>query len=157
METINGIVYWERGDFTLLIKSLSPEESVKRHDCRYALFRAQTEFNGGNKAEPKHLEIMRKILNYKGTGDILDFAKTWDVGHPEPDFEIVQRLWSIHQEHNQMMNRVTVTIAKSDTAETLAKKEHAIMEKEKRHVKREAKKAKEQKAKTPKKRNKRGS
>ena len=146
MEVINNTTYWERGDFSLLIKNLSPEQHTKRHDCRYALFRVQTELTGGNKAEPEHHKVMRKILKYDGTGNMLDFAKTWDIGHPDPDFEIVQRLWSIHQEHNQMMNRVTVTIAKGDTAETLAKKEHAVMEKEKRHVKREAKKAKDQKS-----------
>jgi hypothetical protein len=145
METINSTTYWERGDFTLLSKSLSPAQYEKRHAMRYGLFRVQTELNGGNKAEPEHHELSRLILTYKDVGHMLDFAKTWDVGHVDPDYEIVQRLWSIHQEHNQMMNRITVTIQKSDTVETLARKEHKAMEKEKRLVKAEAKKAKKDK------------
>lgn len=144
METIKGVVYWERGDFTFLIKGLSPEQAKKRHDARYALFRVQTELEGGNKAEPKYWKIAQKIMKYEGAGSALEFAKQWDIGAVEPDFEIVQRLWTIYQEHNQMMNRVTVTIQKGDTAETLAKKEHAAMEKEKKKKKVEAKKAKEQ-------------
>jgi hypothetical protein len=145
VETINSTTYWERGDFTLLIKSLSPEESKKRHDARYALFRVQTEMEGGNKADPEHHLLMRKVLKYEGAGHIIDFAKTWDIGAVDPDYEIVQRLWTIHQEHNQMMNRITVTIQKGDTAESLAKKEHAVMKKEERRKKKEAKKAEAQK------------
>jgi hypothetical protein len=145
METINNMVYWERGDFKLLQKNLTPEQSIKRHDTRYALFRVQTELNGGNKAEPEHHKISRKILKYEGVGHMLEFAIKWDIGAVAPDFEIVQRLWSIFQEHNQMMNRVAVTIEKGDTAETLAKKEYAVKKKETKRKKAEAKKAKEQK------------
>jgi len=144
METINGEVFWERGDFTLLINRLSPEQSVKRHDCRYALFRVQTELNGGNIAEPEHHKVSRGILKRENVGHMLDFAKTWDIGSVDPDYEIVKRLWSIHQEHNQMMNRVAVAIAKGDTAETLSEKEQASKRKEARYKKAELKKAEEQ-------------
>lgn len=141
METINNVTYWERGDFTLLIKSLSPEQSKRRHETRYAMFRAQTELNGGNKADPEHWETVRHILTYEGTGHTLEFADSWDIGHVDPDFQIVQRLWSIHQEHRQLMNRITVTVEKNDTVETLARKEHEAARKEKRLKKAEAKKA----------------
>ncbi|NOQ18064.1 MAG: hypothetical protein GQ507_02335 [Dehalococcoidales bacterium] len=144
METINGVVYWERGDFTLLIKGLSPEQAKKRHDARYAMFRVQTELEGGNKAEPEHQQFARKILKYEGAGQAVDFAKEWDIGRVDPDFEIVQRLWTIYQEHSQMMNRITVTIQKGDTAETLAKKEHEAMKRESRRQMGEAKKAEKQ-------------
>ena len=145
MEIINKITYWERGDFTLLIKNLTPAQAKKRHDARYAMFRVQTEAEGGNKAEPEHWDMARKILKYEGAGHTLDFAKTWDIASVDPDYEIVQRLWTIYQEHTQMMNRVTVTIQKGDTVETLARKEHDVMQKEARLKKAEAKRAKEQK------------
>ena len=90
METINKVVYWERGDFTLLIKNLTPAQSKKRHDARYAMFRVQTELGGGNKAEPEHWKIARKILKYEGAGDALQFALQWDISYVDPDYEIVQ-------------------------------------------------------------------
>lgn len=144
MQEIKGEQHWERGDFLYLIKRLSKDDAQKRHDIRYALFRIKTEINGGNKAEAIHWEISDMIQTLKDSGDSMLFADDWDVGKVSPEITIVKRVWSVEEEHNQLMKRVTVVIEKHDTPESLAKKEQLVKEKEARRVKRELRRAKKQ-------------
>ena len=146
MQKIKGMVYWERGDFLYLIKHLSKEDARLRHKLRYALFRVQNELADvkNNKADNGHHKIAKKIQALKGAGDIKTFADVWDISHVTPKITIVNRLWSVHEEHNQMVKRVTVTVEKQDTPITLAKKEQTAQVREKRRLKKEINKAKAQ-------------
>ncbi len=144
MQEIKGELHWERGDFLYLIKNLSKDDARKRHEIRYALFRIVTELEGGNKAEDIHWEISDMIQTIKGAGEPASFADVWDVGRVSPEITIVNRLWSVHEEHDQMVKRVTVTLEKHDTPESLARKEQVAQDREARRVKRELNKAEAQ-------------
>jgi len=148
MQKIKSIDHWERGDFDKLKDSLSKDDSQKRHDIRYAMFRCQNERGGGAKAEKKHWEIAKMILAMEGAENVENWADGWDIGAVNPKIQIVKRLWSIYQEHSQLMRRVTVVVEKGDTPETLAQKANDILQSEKK-AKKKVKdlKAKEEEAK----------
>lgn len=137
MQMVNNEPHWERGDFTKLIDSLSKDDSQKRHDIRYALFRIKNQLEGGCDADEKHHEIGRMIQTFEGVGTPVTFANVWDIGSVSPGIEIVKRLWSVEQEHAQLMARVSVTVDKTDTPESLAKKAQAFSKKQARRYKQE--------------------
>lgn len=146
MQKLKGKDFWERGDFSYLIKHLSKEDARLRHKIRYALFRVQNELDAetNNKADKEHWEIAEKIKELGGAGEFKDFAKEWDISQVSPRILVVNRLWGIHEEHDQMMKRLVVNVERGDTPITLAKKEHSAMKKEKRLKKKEQNKAKKQ-------------
>ena len=139
MQMIKNEPHWEKGDFDKLINSLSKEDSVKRHEIRYALFRVKTEEAGGNPAEPEHKSISDYIQTIEGSGIPSQFSDSWDIGAVTPEIEIVNRLWSIYQEHDQLMRRVSVELDKKDNPQTLAIKASALEKKEARRFKKEQK------------------
>ena len=147
MKKIKNEEHWERGDFDALIDSLSKEDSEKRHTIRYALFRVQNEYFGnGNVAEKEHDIIATEICAMEDAGDVKSFAHEWDVGAVSPKIFIVKRMWSIYQEHEQLMKRIAVPVTKNDTPETLAAKAKVVEDKEKKRFKaEEAKKKKRNK------------
>lgn len=128
MQTMNNEIYWERGDFIKLIDSLSKEDSKKRHEIRYALFRVKNQLSGGETAEKFHHVIVDHIKKLNGVGTVKSFAEVWDISKVSPKIVIVKRLWSIYQEHDQLIKKVAVTLEKSDTPEMIAKK-IVVMEK----------------------------
>jgi len=146
MEQIKGKDFWERGDFKYLIKHLSKDDARLRHEIRYALFRVQNELEAEthNKAEKEHWAIAEDILKLKGATSVETFAKDWDISQVSPEITIVNRLWGVHEEHDQMMKRLAVPVESGDTPITLAKKEEAIKRKEARLEKKELNKAKKQ-------------
>jgi len=146
MQQIKGEDFWERGDFDYLIKHLSKDDARLRHEIRYALFRVKNELEheNNNKADEEHWVIANKIGDLKESGSFETFADSWDISHVTPRITIVKRLWGIHQEHDQMMHRLAVTVEPSDTPITLAEKEAAAQRKEERLKKKELGKAKKQ-------------
>ena len=139
MQMIKDEEHWERGDFIKLINSLSKDDAAKRHEIRYALFRIKTEIDDGVKAEKSHHAIGEMIQQFKGAGPPVDFANEWDVGAVSPDICVVKRMWSIYQEHDQLMRRIAVPIERNDTPETLARKVAAMEKREARRFKKEQK------------------
>jgi hypothetical protein len=143
MQTIKDEEHWERGDFLKLINSLSKDDAAKRHEIRYALFRIKTEIDGGVKADKPHHAIGEMVQQFKGAGAPAEFASEWDVGAVSPDIVVVKRMWSIYQEHDQLMRRVAVPIERNDTPETLARKVAAMEKREAKRFKREQKRTAE--------------
>lgn len=144
MQVINGEKHWEKGDFSLLEKEIREAGYYEeRHKLRYAMFRLKTETSGGNPAELSHWEIwdnrIKDILP-DDKFEISNFAEKWDIARVHPQIQIVRRLWSVEQEHAQMMNRISVEVTKADTPETLQIKAKRLEEIEKRRLKREEKK-----------------
>jgi len=150
MEQIKGEDFWERGDFKYLIKHLSKDDARLRHKIRYALFRCQNELEAEthNKADKEHWDIANAILKMKGATSVEAFANDWDISQVSPEITIVNRLWGVHEEHDQMMKRLAVPVEAGDTPITLATKEAAVKKKEERLVKKEQNKAKKQNKKT---------
>lgn len=97
---------WERTDFLALLDGMDAVERKKRHDVRYACFRMQTYSSGGEKAEKKHLSLAKKIEKLDGFGGWGKFARTWDISTALP-IKLVQRKWSIYEEWNQTLRRVS--------------------------------------------------
>lgn len=142
MQMIKNEPHWERGDFQVLINSLSTDDAKKRHDIRYALFRVKNQLDGEAPAEKNHWTIAEGIQEMKASGSLETFADVWDIGKVNPDVLIVKRLWSVEQEHDQLMYRISVPIEKADTPQSLAIKAEALEKREKRRFKKEQKRKK---------------
>ena len=136
---INNRPHWERGDFDKLVNSLSKDDAKKRHDIRYGLFRVKTELSGGNKAEKEHWDIANAMQSVEENCIPSQFSDSWDIGSVSPDIEIVKRVWSIYQEHDQLMRRISVEMTKTDTPETVAIKASTLEKKEAARFKKEQK------------------
>jgi len=100
---------WTNTDFDGLVTSLSSEDKMLRHDIRYACFRIQKEKEDGTKAEEKHHKIGNQVEKIDGFGGWNNFAITWDISTPNP-IAIVSRKWSIYEEWNQTLMRITVPL-----------------------------------------------
>jgi hypothetical protein len=101
---------WERADFEELKNNvLTREELKKRHDIRYACFRVQKELAEGVKCPKKLHKLVQPLEELKGFEGWRNFAVTWDVSTPDPP-TIVKRMWSIEQEHEQMLERSSKVI-----------------------------------------------
>lgn len=103
---------WTGIELDILREGLSQKDKKKRHETRYACFRMQTEGNGGATADKEHYKIAKKIEKLDGFGGWKNFAVTWDVSTPDP-IVLIKRKWSIHQEWNQVLERVAVPLEES--------------------------------------------
>ena len=101
---------WEKSDFERLKdKELTVPQRKMRHELRYACFRVQKELLEGNKCPKEYWDKVKPIQKLDGFEGWEKFAKTWDIAHPDPP-TIVKRMWSIEQEHNQMMERISIPL-----------------------------------------------
>lgn len=100
------IKLWSKSDFEHLLQVVLTKDQLKlRHNIRYACFRRQKELNDGVKCPKEMKDLVKPIEQIEGFEGWENFAVTWDISHPDP-ITIVKRLWSIQQEHEQMLERV---------------------------------------------------
>lgn len=105
---------WEKSDFEKLkMETLSKEDLRKRHQLRYACFRLQKEVLEGVECPEKHKELAQQVEKIEGFEGWNKFAVTWDISTPDP-MVIVKRMWSIEQEHQQMLERVALDLPRSN-------------------------------------------
>jgi hypothetical protein len=100
---------WTNSDFDSLVKTMNRKDRALRHEVRYACFRFQKELAEGKKAEQSHHKIAKQVEAAKGFAGWNKFGITWDISTPNP-ITIVERKWSIYEEWNQVVNRVTVPL-----------------------------------------------
>lgn len=101
-----NIKLWTKTDFDKLKEEILTKEELKlRHDLRYACFRIQKEINEGVECPQEMKDLVKSIEDMEGFEGWQNFAVTWDISHPDP-ITVVQRMWSIEQEHEQMLERV---------------------------------------------------
>jgi len=103
---------WQKADFDQLKDQvLTKEELRMRHNLRYAAFRVQKELIEGIKCEKEYKDLVKPIEKMEGFDGWENFAETWDIAHPNP-IVLVKRMWSIYQEHDQMLERAAIPLPK---------------------------------------------
>ena len=96
---------WEKADFESLKNKVLTKEQLKlRHALRYACFRVQKEIIEGVECPDEYKSLVKPLESMDGFTNWRDFAATWDISTPDP-IVIVERMWSIEQEHQQMLER----------------------------------------------------
>ena len=96
---------WQKSDFDELKENKLTKPQLKlRHEIRYACFRVQKEVVEKVKCPDELKNKIKSIEGMEGFDSWKNFAITWDISTPDP-IAIVKRMWSIEQEHNQMLER----------------------------------------------------
>ena len=104
---------WQKADFDNLKETVLTKEQLKlRHTLRYASFRMQKELIEGVECPKEYKELVSQIETLDGFEGWKNFAVTWDISTPDP-IVIVKRMWSIEQEHNQMLERTAKQLPNS--------------------------------------------
>lgn len=104
---------WQKSDFEALKeKELNTSQLRLRHDVRYACFRVQKELVEGVECPDELKDKVKEVEDMEGFEGWRNFAITWDISTPDP-IQIVKRMWSIEQEHNQMLERVAIPFPNS--------------------------------------------
>ena len=108
------IKLWQKADFEeLKEKQLDVSQLKLRHDVRYACFRIQKERVEGVECPEELKNLVKEIEDVEGFEGWRNFAVTWDISTPDP-IQVVKRMWSIEQEHNQMLERVALDLPRSN-------------------------------------------
>ncbi len=105
---------WQKSDFEALKeKELNTSQLRLRHDVRYACFRVQKELVEGVECPDELKDKVKEVEGMEGFEGWKNFAVTWDISTPDP-IQVVKRMWSIEQEHNQMLERVAIPLPNSN-------------------------------------------